>query len=106
MLDLNLPYSVETQHYLEHLFARNRPILELAASDYRMLSAPMASFYGMSADGLDRRVATLGRPIPDLSLYLLDESLNPVPEGAVGEIFVGGAGPAGLQFETWPGRHS
>ncbi len=36
----------------------------------------------------------VGRPIPDLSLYLLDSGLEPVPLGAAGEIFVGGAGVA------------
>jgi amino acid adenylation domain-containing protein len=36
----------------------------------------------------------IGEPIPDLDIYLLDEHLNPVPKGMVGEIFVGGAGLA------------
>jgi amino acid adenylation domain-containing protein len=36
----------------------------------------------------------LGRPIPDLSLRLLDRSLRPVPIGVPGEICVGGAGVA------------
>ncbi|HEV7517759.1 MAG TPA: amino acid adenylation domain-containing protein, partial [Thermoanaerobaculia bacterium] len=36
----------------------------------------------------------IGRPIPDLALYLLDRGLAPVPIGVVGEIFVGGAGVA------------
>ncbi|MEO2027918.1 MAG: DUF1588 domain-containing protein, partial [Fuerstiella sp.] len=59
VLDLNLPYGAETQHYLKHMFAQNRPVEELVDSDYRMLSAPMASFYGMNADGLDRHVPQL-----------------------------------------------
>jgi hypothetical protein len=59
VLDLNLPYGTETQHYLKLMFARNRPVLELVDSDFRMLSAPMASFYGMNADGLDRHVPKL-----------------------------------------------
>lgn len=36
----------------------------------------------------------IGRPIPGLDLHLLDDRLRPVPSGAVGEIFVGGAGVA------------
>jgi acyl-coenzyme A synthetase/AMP-(fatty) acid ligase len=36
----------------------------------------------------------IGVPIPDLSLYLLDEHLNPVPPGVPAEICVGGAGVA------------
>ncbi|MCJ8273844.1 MAG: amino acid adenylation domain-containing protein, partial [Psychrosphaera sp.] len=34
----------------------------------------------------------IGRPIGDLSLYILDPQLNPVPLGVCGEMFVGGAG--------------
>jgi amino acid adenylation domain-containing protein len=39
-------------------------------------------------------VSLIGDPIPDLSLYLLDEHLEPVPVGIPGEICVGGAGVA------------
>jgi amino acid adenylation domain-containing protein len=36
----------------------------------------------------------IGRPIPDLEIVLMDESGKPVPKGAPGEIYVGGAGVA------------
>jgi amino acid adenylation domain-containing protein len=36
----------------------------------------------------------IGVPIPDLDVRLLDGDLTPVPRGAVGEMFVGGAGVA------------
>ena len=36
----------------------------------------------------------LGRPLPDLSLHLLDDALRPQPIGVPGEIHVGGAGLA------------
>jgi amino acid adenylation domain-containing protein len=38
--------------------------------------------------------SVIGVPIPDLSLYLVDEDLKPVPAGVPGEICVGGAGVA------------
>jgi amino acid adenylation domain-containing protein len=41
------------------------------------------------ASGLGSRI---GRPIPDLSVHLLDGDLNLVPAGVPGEIHVGGAG--------------
>ncbi|MDJ0837508.1 MAG: amino acid adenylation domain-containing protein [Acidobacteriota bacterium] len=37
---------------------------------------------------------SLGPPLPDLALYLVDSAGDPVPEGVRGEILVGGAGPA------------
>jgi amino acid adenylation domain-containing protein len=38
--------------------------------------------------------STIGVPIPDLQIYLFDSYQQPVPIGAIGEIFVGGAGVA------------
>lgn len=40
------------------------------------------------------RGSVIGRPIPDLQIYLLDDYQQPVPVGVVGEIYVGGAGVA------------
>ena len=37
---------------------------------------------------------SIGRPQADLGLYVLDERMNPVPTGIVGEIYLGGAGLA------------
>jgi len=38
--------------------------------------------------------SVIGKPIPDLQFYILDERRQPVPIGVPGEIYVGGAGLA------------
>jgi hypothetical protein len=48
----------------------------------------------VEADMIDTTVSAIGDPIPDLSLMLLDQEMNPVPRGATGEIHVGGIGVA------------
>ena len=39
-------------------------------------------------------VITIGRPIQNTQVYILDEHLNPVPEGIIGEIYIAGDGVA------------
>jgi len=43
---------------------------------------------------LDHTRSLIGRPIPDLQVYLLDQNRQLVPIGVPGEIYVGGAGVA------------
>lgn len=49
----------------------------------------------LSIDDLHSETASpIGQPIVDLSWYLLDAHLNPVPKGCIGELYVGRAGLA------------
>ncbi|HEX6716526.1 MAG TPA: amino acid adenylation domain-containing protein, partial [Pyrinomonadaceae bacterium] len=43
---------------------------------------------------LDGTRVTIGKPIANTSIYILDENLKPVPRGVYGELHVGGAGLA------------
>ncbi|WP_370844829.1 amino acid adenylation domain-containing protein [Pseudomonas putida] len=46
------------------------------------------------ADLQTQAASPIGEPIGDLTWYVLDGDLNPVPQGATGELFIGGAGLA------------
>jgi amino acid adenylation domain-containing protein len=54
-----------------------------------------ATYYRVSAADLNAgNGSVIGHPLPDLYFYLLDDEGRPVPAGAPGEIWVGGAGVA------------
>ncbi|MCC5658374.1 amino acid adenylation domain-containing protein [Nostoc sp. XA010] len=52
------------------------------------------TYYPLTKADLEHTKSLVGRPIPDLQVYLLDQNRQLVPIGVPGEIYVGGAGVA------------
>ncbi len=48
----------------------------------------------ITAYEIENNISNIGRPIPTLTLYLLDENQQMLPVGVPGELYVGGAGVA------------
>jgi amino acid adenylation domain-containing protein len=51
-----------------------------------------ATYKEIGTTEIEENVSNLGKPIPTTSIYILDENQQLVPQGVVGEIYVGGAG--------------
>jgi len=78
---------------------------ELYAAAGSAFDCPIYNLYGPTETTIDslgaRTTMTLvpgsvpiGRPIGNTQVYVLDESMEPVPVGAVGELYIGGLGLA------------
>jgi amino acid adenylation domain-containing protein len=52
------------------------------------------TYYPLTSSDAQQDDSVIGQRLPDLNLYLLDAHGQPVPMGAVGEMYVGGAGVA------------
>ncbi len=68
-----------------------RNILQFTKADIYNQYGPSETTVGVSYARLnDARAITVGRPMDNCRLYVLDEKLNPLPVGVYGELYVGG----------------
>lgn len=73
------------------------PLLEIINSYGPTECTDVVAAYRLPRDGATYADATppIGRPVCNTQLYVLDDLLQPLPIGAVGEIYIGGAGVGG-----------
>ena len=64
-------------------------------NNYGPTESTVVATSGLVVPTPDRSIEpSIGRPIDNTQIHILDESRNPVPPGTVGEIYIGGAGVA------------
>ena len=92
---------------LRYLFCGGEPLPVSLCEAFRAqgLSAKLCNLYGPTEATIDStywlydgettlHTVPIGRPIGNVTAYILDEALNPVPIGVRGELYIGGAGLA------------
>jgi amino acid adenylation domain-containing protein/non-ribosomal peptide synthase protein (TIGR01720 family) len=55
---------------------------------------PTETTVDATAGGPELQTPSIGRPLPNVQIYILDAHANPVPLGVAGELYIGGAGVA------------
>ncbi|GHJ47874.1 hypothetical protein Cs7R123_52160 [Catellatospora sp. TT07R-123] len=83
-------------------FSGAEALPEPVAVEVRKRSLRLVNLYGptettvwsTAAEIVEGAPVTIGRPLANTTVYVLDAGLRPVPEGVVGELCLGGAGVA------------
>ncbi|UAA37183.1 amino acid adenylation domain-containing protein [Paraneptunicella aestuarii] len=86
---VNLAGEPLTQSLAESLFRETH--IHKLCNLYAPSESTTYSTYYEAASAKDF-IVSIGRPIANTQIYLLDEHLQPVPKGAVGEIYIAGDG--------------
>ncbi|WP_221361134.1 non-ribosomal peptide synthetase [Streptomyces beigongshangae] len=63
-------------------------------NEYGPTEASVGSTIHPVTGHVDLDVVPIGRPLPNMTAYVLDASMQPVPTGVLGELYVGGTGVA------------
>jgi len=78
---------------LQQRFAASLPGVELH-NLYGPTEAAIDVTAWLCQPGVHAGVVPIGRPIANIQMYILDEYLQPVPQGVTGELYIGGVGVA------------
>ena len=81
-------------HSLKPWYARHGDKKPLLVNMYGITETTVHVTYRPLSLSDTTRGSVIGRSIPDLQLYVLDQHRQPVPIGVTGEMYVGGAGVA------------
>ncbi|MDT9701576.1 non-ribosomal peptide synthetase, partial [Streptomyces sp. P17] len=63
-------------------------------NEYGPTEASVGSTVFPVVEPVGRDVVPIGRPLPNMTTYVLDSAMRPVPVGVAGELYVGGTGVA------------
>ncbi|GAA1894344.1 hypothetical protein GCM10009837_15390 [Streptomyces durmitorensis] len=63
-------------------------------NEYGPTEASVGTCVFPAPDQGNREIVPIGRPLPNMTMRVLDQHLQPVPVGVTGELYVGGAGVA------------
>jgi amino acid adenylation domain-containing protein len=78
---------------LQHWFERHGDQCPQLVNMYGITETTVhVTYRPLSTKDVGSTPSVIGRPLPDLQVYLLDKYLQPVPVGVPGEMYVGGAG--------------
>ncbi|BBP64619.1 hypothetical protein PHLH5_21600 [Pseudomonas sp. Cab53] len=96
--------SLADCHSLRQVFASGEALpVDLVRSFMGQHPAALVNLYGPTEAAIDVSVwrcsvndtiVPIGKPIANLRLYILDETLQPLPIGSIGELYIGGVGVA------------
>lgn len=99
-----LSFDTETRQAfgsLEHMMVGGEPLTPALADDLcEALSGRLTNMYGPTETTIWSSVediagggaVTIGKPIANTQMYILDEDLQPVPPGVAGQLYIGGQG--------------
>lgn len=84
---------------------KNIPVKRIGSSDteaaallktihLQLAAAPKADFFADIEEYLQKNIVSIGKPIANTQIYILDKYGNPQPQGITGELYVGGDGVA------------